>query len=1035
MGPSADPSGAGEVALSGVRAEFREALRQEIDAARRNATSAAVPLVNGRRIAQVGSGFQYIFDVDSVLNAPGDAPGDLIVAGQPPVEVIIISVDGLAATISVPKDLGGFVPAARLQSNLTQLMRRLITRIEAIGDGPNPAGERIRGAEPVTGSPAAVVVAGLNAGQSAAVASSLGRDTTFIWGPPGTGKTRTIGTLGGALFARDRSLLMVSHTNTAVDQALLKIADELTGTHPEAIANGKVLRVGDPADPQLRDRLDLLLGTHVARRSEELAARRAELVAEHEHIVGEVLGIGRRIAVVEWVAEVGPDLVAMTADLAAVQATETELVTGRDQLAARRAAAKDWAAARVAACAAVAAEADLPGAEAEAETSGRLRAEARTTLGRRADAVAAAEALSRQADELEPYRIRASRLPDLPAQTEAVNRARLVAAECVKAEEGLGNELAAAEATLAESSAVGALARRWKRLPTPDDQQRVVDDLRVRHQAAHAASVNADRLMASEETTLAEVAELDGQLSGHAAVPRAAAQEATLTQARRALADGEHAVTDAVARSDKAAAAVATLRATLAEFAAAYDCPPAEVIADADADTAALEETRALVDQLARHAEAGRAALVELLAARIGALREWGLTTARRGSAEDMLTSVAVAHRQAATDTASENVVALRTEQAALNARLVAIEAEVVVIDEQLKKVEELVIAEAAVIATTLTRAYLRDSIQARRFDTVILDEASMAPIPALWVAASLADVSVVAVGDYKQLPPIVMATTPEAEAWLGRDIFTVAGITDHRHAPAHFVALTEQFRMHPSISAIANNLVYDGLLTDGPGTDDDSALDNWYRMDWGHDSPVLVVDTAATNAWVTSVTRGERASRLNFLSATICVDLAEQLLRPGRSELPPGTPARILIVSPYRPHAKLVELLLREGGLTGEIRAGTAHTFQGSEADVVILDLVNDEPHWKVNLFIPRVGRQHPAAPQRRPHPGPAPPHHRRRHRVQRPPGQESLPRPGTPPGPRTAPSCRCPRRRPCRAGSSRRPSADSGARRRGRT
>src|SRR5579859_7229908 len=183
----ADQEADTEVPLAGVRAEFRTALRQEIDAARRNASSGAVPLVNGRKIAQVGGGYQYIFDVENALNVPGDAPGDLLVPGRQPVEVIIISVEGLAITLGVPIDIGGFVPSARLQSNLTQLMRKLITRIENLGDKPNPAGDRIRGAEGVAGRPASVDVGDLNTGQAAAVASVLGRDTTFIWGPPGTG--------------------------------------------------------------------------------------------------------------------------------------------------------------------------------------------------------------------------------------------------------------------------------------------------------------------------------------------------------------------------------------------------------------------------------------------------------------------------------------------------------------------------------------------------------------------------------------------------------------------------------------------------------------------------------------------------------------------------------------------------------------------------------------------------------------------------------------------------------------------------------
>ena len=38
---------------------------------------------------------------------------------------------------------------------------------------------------------------------------------------------------------------------------------------------------------------------------------------------------------------------------------------------------------------------------------------------------------------------------------------------------------------------------------------------------------------------------------------------------------------------------------------------------------------------------------------------------------------------------------------------------------------------------------------------------------------------------------------------------------------------------------------------------------------------------------------------------------------------------------------------------------AGTVHSFQGTEADVVIFDLVIDEPHWRANLFWPKVDEQ----------------------------------------------------------------------------
>lgn len=106
----------------------------------------------------------------------------------------------------------------------------------------------------------------------------------------------------------------------------------------------------------------------------------------------------------------------------------------------------------------------------------------------------------------------------------------------------------------------------------------------------------------------------------------------------------------------------------------------------------------------------------------------------------------------------------------------------------------------------------------------------------------------------------------------------------------------------------------------------------------------------------MTSAHIGRRGgSRLNFLSATVSVDVAEQLLLAGRPELPLSERPRILIASPDRPQTKLVKLLIKDQGLDREVEPGTAHTFHGTEAPVVIFDLVLDEPHRQAGLFDPR--------------------------------------------------------------------------------
>ena len=368
-----------------------------------------------------------------------------------------------------------------------------------------------------------------------------------------------------------------------------------------------------------------------------------------------------------------------------------------------------------------------------------------------------------------------------------------------------------------------------------------------------------------------------------------------------------------------------------------------------------------------KSANLGRITLEHTLKQKITVLNDEQLIDGVPKTAEAMLDAVIEAYERSKIKVAGQDLNSIKTKLENLNDQIAQFEIEISEIDEQLKKVEETIISEADIVATTLTRSYLRESIQSRRFDTVILDEASMAPIPALWIAAGLADKNAVVVGDPKQLPPIVISDKKLAKKWLGRDIFEEAGLTDYNMKVQHLAPLSMQYRMHPSISSIVNNLVYDNRLKDGEITvgDDycelsdtkcDSGLLSWYYQDWGYDNPVLLIDTGPLNAWVTSVSRGKRSSRLNFLSATICVDLAERILKDDRPELKPGKSARIIIISPYRPHARLVEILIKEQHLENEVRSGTIHNFQGSEADLVIFDLVNDEPHFRVGMFIPAL-------------------------------------------------------------------------------
>jgi hypothetical protein len=64
-------------------------------------------------------------------------------------------------------------------------------------------------------------LAGLNPSQTRAIEKALSQRVTFLWGPPGTGKTRTMAALAALLVKRKKRVLLSALSNLALDQLLL----------------------------------------------------------------------------------------------------------------------------------------------------------------------------------------------------------------------------------------------------------------------------------------------------------------------------------------------------------------------------------------------------------------------------------------------------------------------------------------------------------------------------------------------------------------------------------------------------------------------------------------------------------------------------------------------------------------------------------------------------------------------------------------------------------------------------------------------
>ena len=92
---------------------------------------------------------------------------------------------------------------------------------------------------------------GLRPAQKGAFAAG-GRRASIVWGPPGTGKTKTMAAIAAAHLAAGRTVLAVSTSNAAVDVLLLAI-DDACKARALRLPEGAVIRAGRPQDRRLNE--------------------------------------------------------------------------------------------------------------------------------------------------------------------------------------------------------------------------------------------------------------------------------------------------------------------------------------------------------------------------------------------------------------------------------------------------------------------------------------------------------------------------------------------------------------------------------------------------------------------------------------------------------------------------------------------------------------------------------------------------------------------------------------------------------------
>ena len=276
--------------------------------------------------------------------------------------------------------------------------------------------------------------------------------------------------------------------------------------------------------------------------------------------------------------------------------------------------------------------------------------------------------------------------------------------------------------------------------------------------------------------------------------------------------------------------------------------------------------------------------------------------------------------------------------------RRVKVEQEIKRIKKSIAEDERECVERAKFVATTVSRVYANKIFEGKSYDVVMFDEVSMAYVPQVVCVAMFASERLVCVGDFRQLAPI--AQGPSSKKALSRDIFWYLGICDERQR-AHFhpwlVMLNEQRRMHPGISAFSSKRFYGGLLKDHESVAHarDGIVD-------GTPYPGEAMNLIDLGGTPCMAGKNSDNSRFNILSAAIA--FATAITAEADNECDVG------IITPYVAQVRLVRAMIQDyrgRRRKTSVSCATVHQFQGSERDVIVMDLVESFPSAKPGILM----------------------------------------------------------------------------------
>lgn len=256
--------------------EWEKALQIEIQHLKKYGSN-KYRLSNGNLLTS-GKTFSYYFETTNSVKIPVGSSIRLE-WGNTKVEGRLLSSEGGSVIIALQEHIGDLNNEAFLYHDPWELLEELIVRLVEVKKSKRKQSRVLRLMDP--SMPAKQPDDDHKSNVHKLFYRSKYNPVTFVWGPPGTGKTYTLARVAANKYLKEKRVLILSHSNQAVDVLLTEIVKFLS--KKDRFKEGDTLRYGSGAKENIS--IEPITTNQLLEKREPQLAKEKTLVYEEKRLL------------------------------------------------------------------------------------------------------------------------------------------------------------------------------------------------------------------------------------------------------------------------------------------------------------------------------------------------------------------------------------------------------------------------------------------------------------------------------------------------------------------------------------------------------------------------------------------------------------------------------------------------------------------------------------------------------------------------------------------------------------------------------